>query len=274
MKFYQSFDGLNLAYRDEGDGPPLLCLSGLTRNSTDFDYLAPHLPNTRLIRLDYRGRGASDWSTDPATYSWDVEARDVLDLLDHLNIPQISILGTSRGGMIAMYLAANARDRLAGVCLNDIGPELTAGGLDRIKTYVGKPPTQKTHQQLAIDLPTVSPDFRNVPASRWREEAQHRTIETADGLTLTYDPDLCQRMDPSLVQVPPDLWGMFDALKGMPLALIRGENSDILSPECAAEMCRRQPDMLFTNVADRGHIPYLDEPEALSVIARWWEACT
>jgi pimeloyl-ACP methyl ester carboxylesterase len=128
MPHYDSADGLRLAYRDEGDGRPLICLAGLTRNATDFDYLAAHLDGVRLIRPDYRGRGASAWA-DPATYTVPVEAGDVLRLMDHLGLDKAAV--TSRGGLIAMTLAALAKDRLTGVCLNDIGPEIAAPGLRR-----------------------------------------------------------------------------------------------------------------------------------------------
>ncbi|MGR3291464.1 MAG: alpha/beta fold hydrolase [Paracoccaceae bacterium] len=273
MQYFTSFDGLKLAYSDQGSGQPLLCLAGLTRNSSDFDYLAPHLPPVRLIRLDYRGRGASDWSDDPSTYSWDIEARDAIDLLDHLNIDKTAILGTSRGGMIAMYLAATAKDRLSGICLNDIGPEFDQSGLDQIKTYVGQPPPYATRQEMADALPARSPDFQNVGASRWREEADRRSIETVDGLALTYDPRLRLNLDKTAGSPTPDLWPLFDTMNGLPLALIRGANSNILSAATAAEMRRRRPDMIFAEIADRGHIPFLDEPPAIAAITDWLETC-
>lgn len=273
MKYFQSFDDLKLAYHDQGVGPPVLCLSGLTRNSTDFDYIAALLPNYRVIRMDYRGRGASAWSDDPDSYSWDNEAQDALDLLDHLGIEKTALLGTSRGGMIAMYLAATAKHRLTGVCLNDIGPDLDQTGLERIKNYVGVQPAQKTMQELAAVLKANSPDFKNVPAERWLAEAGKRAVKTPDGLALAYDPNLRKRLDKDLVVTPPDLWPMFDALNGLPLALIRGTNSDIVSAETVQEMRRRRPDMTYANIPDRGHVPYLDEPEAVTIINNWLEAC-
>ena len=109
MAFFQTSDGLKLYYTDEGEGLPLLCLSGLTRTGGDFDYVAPHLPNVRLIRMDYRGRGQSEWG-DHTTYSIPVEARDAVELLDHLGVDKAAVLGTSRGGLIAMMLAATSHD--------------------------------------------------------------------------------------------------------------------------------------------------------------------
>ncbi len=147
MPSFTSADGLTLHYTDEGKGLPVIALAGLTRNGADFDHVAPHLP-VRLIRPDYRGRGQSDWA-DPATYTIPQEAADVLALMDHLGLEKAAILGTSRGGLIAMMLAATAKDRLLGVALNDIGPEIAAKGLDVIKDYIGRNPAQKTYAEAA-----------------------------------------------------------------------------------------------------------------------------
>ncbi len=273
MEHFTSFDGLNLAYSDEGQGFPVLCLAGLTRNSRDFDYLVPHLPPVRLICPDYRGRGASDWSDDPSTYSWDTEARDVIDLLDHLNIQKTAILGTSRGGLIAMYLAATAKDRLSGICFNDIGPEISHAGLERIKGYVGQPPPYSSQQEMAAAMPEHSTAFRDVPATRWLQEVQRRTIQTPEGLALNYDPKLRDTLNTPVAQPAPDLWPLFDATIGLPLALIRGANSDTLTEPTAAKMQRHRPDMIFANIPDRGHVPFLDEAPAVAAITNWLEAC-
>ena len=273
MQYFKTFDGLKLAYMDQGSGLPVLCLPGLTRNSTDFDYLAPHLPDLRLIRLDYRGRGASEWAEDPLTYTIPVEAQDVLALLDHLGLEKAAILGTSRGGIIAMMLAATAKDRLLGVALNDIGPEIDQIGLDRIKVYLGRSPKFITQAEMAAAMPGGMVGFANVPMRRWLDEVERHTIETAQGLEINYDPKLRVVFEAASKQDAPDLWPLFDAMNGLPLALIRGANSDLLSPDTAAEMRKRRPDMVFTDVADRGHVPFLDEPEALVVIRSWIKAC-
>ena len=275
MQRFQTFDGVSLAYSDDGAGLPVLCLSGLTRNSSDFDYVAPHLPDVRLIRLDYRGRGASDWA-DPATYTPAVEGRDALALLDHLGIDRAATLGTSRGGLIAMLLAASAKDRLLGVCLNDIGPVVATDGLDAIRSYIGKNPVATSIEELAVARSRLLGGFANVPESRWLEEARKHYIDTGDGITINYDPDLARIFDapePEASPAPMDFWPFFDAMNGLPLALIRGANSDLLSPDTAAEMRHRRPDMGFAEVPDRGHVPFLDEPEALAVVRKWLAAC-
>lgn len=257
-------DGARLAYRDQGEGLPLLCLPGLTRSMADFDYLVPHLPPLRLIRMDYRGRGASDW-TGAATYTVEQEGRDALRLLDHLGVDRAAILGTSRGGLIGMVLGAVARDRVMGLILNDVGPEIAREGLHRIFDYVGRNPAGKTHQGFA-ELLSRSPGFAGVPMSRWLEEARKHAIETPEGLRIPYDPALRDSFLAAFAGPPVDLWPLFDALQGLPLALIRGANSDLLTPGTVAEMRARRPDMGFAEVPDRAHIPFLDEPEAVALI--------
>ena len=263
--FFAAPDGARLAYRDEGRGVPLLCLSGLTRTMGDFDYLAPHVPSCRLIRIDCRGRGASAW-TGAESYTVPFEARDALALLDHLGVEQAAVIGTSRGGLIGMLLAAAARDRLLGLCLNDIGPQIEPSGLTRISGDLGRNPVARTHAELAASLPRSSPGFDAVPADRWLAEARLHYTETPDGLRITYDPALREAFLATLSGPPADAWPLFDACSGLPLALIRGANSDLLSAEAAAEMRRRRPDMLFADVPGRAHIPFLDEPESLQVI--------
>ena len=270
MPHFTAPDGTNLHYDETGDGQPLLCLSGLTRNATDFDYVLPHLSGLRVIRMDYRGRGGSDWA-DPATYTIPVEAQDALALLDHLGIARAPILGTSRGGLIGMTLAAVAKARLAGLCLNDIGPEIAPAGMDAIRAYVGRNPAEKTYDEAAGMRAALLAGFEDVPEGRWDVEVRKHYHETADGLQINYDPKLRDAVLATADQPMPDLWPLFDALQDLPTALIRGANSDLLSPETYAEMRRRRPDMIATEVPGRGHVPFLDEPEALAAIHAWLE---
>lgn len=266
MEFHAQ-DGTRLYFSDEGDGPPLLCLAGLTRTGLDFDYVAPYLQGRRVIRLDYRGRGRSDWA-DPATYTIPVEARDALDLLDHLGIAAAPILGTSRGGLIGMTIAATAKDRLSGLCLVDVGPVLEAEGLQTIVGYIGKSPSHKTHAAAAAERGALIPGFEGVTRERWLEEVQRHFVETADGLQITYDPRLADAFagDP---QPLPDLWPLYDALDDLPVAVIRGENSELLSAATVEEMAARRPDLVAATVPGRGHVPFLDEPESVAAIRAW-----
>ena len=270
--FFTAADGARLAYSDQGQGLPVLCLAGLTRNMGDFDYVAPHLDGVRLIRMDYRGRGQSD-RTGAATYTVPQEARDALDLLDHLGLDRVAILGTSRGGLIGLFLAATAHDRLTGLCLNDVGPVIQRAGLEKIFDYVGRNPAAKTHADLAARLPGAMAGFANVPERRWLADAQKHYEETASGLTIRYDPELRQSFLDAFKGDTPDLWPLWDATSGFPVALIRGANSDLLSPETAAEMIRRRPDLIHATVPDRAHVPWLDEADSLAVIRNWITAC-
>ncbi len=271
IEFFTADDGTKIAYRDSGKGMPLLCLAGLTRNMHDFDYLEPHLNGVRMICMDYRGRGASEYS-GPDTYTIPQEAQDAVALLDHLGLGAVPILGTSRGGLIGMALAATVPGRIKALCLNDVGPVIEREGLDRIFDYVGRNPAAKTHEEMARLL-AYSPGFANVPHERWLQESEHHFKETADGLVIRYDPRLREPFVAAFDVDLPDGWPLFDALEGKPVALIRGANSDLLSFETAAEMQNRRPDIIFANVTDRAHVPFLDEPESLSAVRAFVDKC-
>ncbi len=264
-QFFTAADGTQIAYDDQGSGLPLLCLSGLTRTMGGFDYLRRHLPPLRLIRMDYRGRGASGWS-GAASYTVPQEGADALALLDHLGVEKAAILGTSRGGLIGMFLAAVAKNRLLGLCLNDVGPVIEKQGLTRIFDYLGRNPAAKTHAELAAKLPDLMAGFSQVPPSRWLQEAQLHYVQSADGLRVTYDPALREAFLAAFQGPPVDLWPLFHACAGLPLALLRGENSDLLSVDTAQEMRRLRPDMLYASIPNRAHIPFLDEGESIALI--------
>lgn len=272
---FTAADGTRLYYTDEGAGLPILCLAGLTRNTADFDHVAPHLlanGTVRLIRMDYRGRGQSDWA-DPATYTIPQEAADAIALLDHLGIERAAILGTSRGGVIAMVLAAMAKDRLLGVALNDIGPNIEAAGLSVIKDYIGRNPAQNTHAEAAAFRAKAWSHFKGVPLSRWLAEVQSHYTETpADeggGLVIKYDPKLADTVLAAATNLAPDLWPVFEAMAGLPLAMLRGDASDLLGASTFEDMRNRRPDAHAATVLGRGHVPFLDEPESLAVLQDW-----
>lgn len=265
---FTAADGARIAYRDEGKGLPVLCLAGLTRSMDDFDYLAPTLADCRMIRMDYRGRGQSDW-TGAATYTVPQEGADALALLDHLGIARTAIVGTSRGGLIAMYLAAVAKERLLGVCLNDVGPQLRREGLEAIMDYVGRRPNARTLAEVAERLPRSLRGFGEVPKGRWQEEAARLYRQVEDGVDLTYDPALREAFLAAFKNPDATAWPLFDALAGLPLALIHGEGSDLLGEDAVEEMQHRRPDMIYGKVPGRGHIPWLDEGESVQVVRAW-----
>lgn len=274
MPRFTTTDGLSLYYTDEGQGRPVLCLAGLTRNGADFSYLAPHLPGVRLICMDYRGRGQSEYARDPMTYNILREGEDVIELLNHLGLARTTIIGTSRGGLISMALSITHPDRLQAVILNDIGPVVDPKGLERIMDYVGKTPPFPDLDAAAQALAAGhAHDFPGVPVSRWREQAEFMWEEAPGaGLVLRYDPKLREALiGQAGVGEAPDLWDMFDGLQGLPLAVIRGANSDLLTAETLEAMQARHPGLIAATVPDRGHVPFLDEQEALSAIHRLLE---
>jgi len=269
MPRFTTSDGVSLHYEDEGAGPPVLCLAGLTRNSADFTWLAPHLADARLIRLDYRGRGQSDHAADFTTYNILREAQDTVELIDHLGLDRVTLIGTSRGGLIAMALGATHRDRLAGVVLNDIGPEVAEAGIARIMDYVGRTPPFADLDEAAEALRAGhAADFPGVPLGRWRRQAEFMWFQRPEGgIGLRYDARLRTALTGQAGAGPaPDLWQLFEALAGLPVASIRGANSDLFTAACQARMAARHGAMISVVVPDRGHVPFLDEAPALAAI--------
>jgi pimeloyl-ACP methyl ester carboxylesterase len=270
MKPFITADGLTLDYRIEGTGKPLLCLPGLTRDLYDFDELAEAMAGeAQVIRLSMRGRGRSEWAADYKSYNIVQEARDAVEFLDFLGLEKATIVGTSRGGFNAMILAATAADRLAGVLLNDIGPELMQGGIGDIMERIGKPPEAADLAALVAGMKAdMAADFPDLSDAKWDTLAR-RWFKVSDaGIALNYDPAIGKAMHEQAQGEPPDLWGLFDLMEGVPLALLRGANSDLLSTETAAKMQARRPDMLYAEVPNRGHIPLLDEPESVEIIRK------
>lgn len=270
MADFKTSDGIRLHYEESGTGTPLLCLAGLTRNGRDFSLLAPHMADARLITLDARGRGQSDHDPNHANYTILRETQDGVELLDHLALDRVVVLGTSRGGMIAMTLATLQPDRLAGVILNDVGPVIEPTGLARIMDYVGVAPTSKTYDEAATVLKAVmEPHFPGVPLEIWRIQAENQYQETPDGLALRYDPALrTALMEQATAGPVPDLWPFFEALQGIPTGVLRGANSDILSHATLKQMQARHPGLITAEIPDRGHVPFLDEPQSLTVIRK------
>jgi pimeloyl-ACP methyl ester carboxylesterase len=196
-----------------------------------------------------------------------VEARDVLEFLDHLRLDRAVIVGTSRGGLIAMVLAMAARERLAGVLLNDIGPEIGAVGLATIMTYLGVTPRARTHAEAAVALKArLGAEFPGLAEEKWLVLARRWFDQGPEGLVLNYDPKLRDAVEAASAQPAGDMWPLFDALTGVPTAVVRGANSTLLSAETVAAMLARRPDLIVAEVPDRGHVPFLDEPESLGAL--------
>lgn len=271
MPGFAAEDGRRLHYIDEGSGPPVLCLAGLSRNHRDFDALAARLTGRfRVIRLDSRGRGGSDRAADPmAEYQPAVEAGDALALLDRLGLSGVGVVGTSRGGVLGMVMAASRPGSVAALALNDIGATIETAGLRRILGYLGLPPEGASVAEAAAALEAANADrFPGVPRARWEAHARALYDVVAGRPVLSYDPALREVTEAGLEGAGEtlDLRPLFGSIGPLPVLVLRGANSDILEAGTVAEMAAQHPGLSAVEVADRGHAPFLDEPEAAAAV--------
>ena len=282
--FVTTQDGLKLHVRAYGSSAtaalPVVCLPGLARTGADFHRLASALADDAehpryVLALDYRGRGLSDYDSNPDNYSLPVELADVLSVLTALEIGRAVIVGTSRGGLLAMLLGSARPAALAGVVLNDIGPVIEPHGLARIKGYVGQLPQPKSFEQAAEVLRQLfSPQFPALSADDWMELAQ-RTFRGQGGRIIPdYDPKLADALrDVDIERPPPALWQQFDSLADVPMLIIRGANSDLLSPATLEAMQARRRRCETLVVPDQGHAPLLTDDETISRISSFVRCC-
>jgi pimeloyl-ACP methyl ester carboxylesterase len=282
--FISAPDGLRLHARCHGrrsaSALPVLCLPGLARTTADFDALAEALANDaacprRVIALDYRGRGQSAYDRNPANYSFQTEIADVLAAATALDCLPAIIVGTSRGGILAMLLAALRPSAIAGVVLNDIGPVIEPKGLMRIKGYVGKLPQPRSFEEAAEILRRLfDHQFPKLTPADWLVAA-HRTFKQEDGrLVPTYDVNLAKTMEGIDFERPlPPLWAQFDALSAVPVMVIRGANSDLLSPATVEAMRAHHPALETLEVPDQGHAPLLAEADVIAHVAKFVARC-
>jgi pimeloyl-ACP methyl ester carboxylesterase len=282
--FISAQDGLRLHIRIYGarTAPdlPVVCLPGLARTSADFDPLATALAGDMerprcVIAMDARGRGRSDYDSNPDNYSFAVELGDILAVLTALGIGPAVFVGTSRGGILTMLLAAARPNAIAGVVLNDIGPVIEGRGLMRIKSYVGKLPQPKSFADGAeIMRHLFGPQFPKLASEDWMAFAR-RTFDERDGkLVATYDVKIAKTLEGiNLERALPPLWKEFDALAGRPIMVVRGANSDLLSAETVAAMRARRPDLESLEVPDQGHAPLLVEDDVIGRIGAFVAGC-
>ena len=272
--FITAPDGLRLHARCYGQRSapklPVVCLPGLARTAADFDLLAYALADgphpRRVIALDYRGRGRSDYDRDPAHYALPVELADVLAVATALDALPAIFVGTSRGGILAMLLAALRPRAISGVVLNDIGPVIEPQGLMRIKSYVGKLPQPRNFEEGAEILRRLFHNqFPKLGPQDWLASARRAFKEEKGRMVPTYDVRLAKTMATVEPERPlPPLWAQFDALAHFPVMVIRGANSDILSAETVAAMRLRHPALETLEVADQGHAPLLAEADTIA----------
>lgn len=267
-------DGTPLFAADHGplDDPlPLICLPGLTRNGKDFEPLIGELGGTRrLVALDLRGRGRSG-RADAQSYVPGVEAADTLAVMDALGIARAIFIGTSRGGIVSLRLHAMAPARVAAILFNDIGPRLEPEGLLRIGGYLGQVPALADFHAAAAALKSGHPGFDGVTDAEWLAFARRVFRQDADGVRADYDPALARNFPaPEVIRAGevPELWDLYAGLGPLPLAVLRGTGSDLLSAATVARMAAVTPQIIAADVPGRGHVPFLDEPESLSAIRR------
>lgn len=282
--FVTAQDGLRLHVRRYGTPAarrlPIVCLPGLTRNGADFHELGlafgRDAAEPRLVfTVDSRGRGRSGHDPDPGNYSFPVELADVLAVLTALDIGRAIVLGTSRGGILAMLLGAARPGALAGVILNDIGPVIDTKGLVRIKGYVGKMPTPRSFSDGAEMLRRLGDaQFTAMTPEQWLAQARRTWTQTETGLVLDYDPKIATTLEGVDAERPaPPLWGAFDSLARVPLMVVRGANSDILSPATVDAMRAGRLDIDVVEVPDQGHAPLLVEADVIARIAAFVTLC-
>ena len=274
--FITSPDGLKLYYRDFGrnnSGTPIICLPGLTRNSRDFEDLAISLGKLRrVITTDFRGRGFSDHDPNWRNYHPGTYVNDVFALLDSLGIDRVVVIGTSLGGLCAMNMAAVAGDRLAGVVMNDIGPEINPQGLARIQEYTGRlEPVSSWNEAMAQSREIYGETLPGLTDADWKKMAWRAYRENENGVP---ELDIDLAIGKAVREIGPqggDPWQTFDALRLIPTLVLWGRLSDILTDDIISKMKARKNDIDVVAVANRGHVPLLDEPESVAAIEQFLE---
>ncbi len=280
----QSQDGLSLVCRlfdaPASDRVPLLCLPGLSRNSRDFvalgRYFSRHpVESRRVIAVDYRGRGLSEPDPNWRNYKPVVEAQDVLTAVAAFGIEQAILVGTSRGGIIAMLIGALRPTLIAGVVLNDIGPVLEGTGLARIKAYLSNRHSVGSWDEATALVRSISEaQFPGLSDEDWRSVAAAYFSEARTGLAPQFDPNLRKTVvDIDVTEKIPVLWPQFMSLARVPILAIRGEHSDILSPRTLAEMAERHPGLDQVTVPGQGHAPLLRDEATLQRIFAFATRC-
>lgn len=283
--YFTTHDGLRLCGRhypavfgsSSAVRTPVLCLAGLTRNGRDFHVLAEALSQSfdgarDVYTLDYRGRGQSEYDKNWRNYAVPLEAVDVLDFMIAAGLTRPAIIGTSRGGLIAMVMAALRPRAVGPVILNDIGPVIDQKGLGRISAYVGRIPLPASWAQAGALMQDMQQRmFPNVSSEEWIEVARQWFNEHKGRPAPGYDSALANAL--SVLDGPiPQLWPQFEGLKRVPVLVLRGENSDILSEETVEAMHRRHPQLSSYVVPGEGHAPLLRDAQSIQVVSQFLAA--
>lgn len=271
--YWWSNDGLRLHYRDyAGDDaalPPILCIPGLTRNARDFEGFAAQLAGAwRVIAVDLRGRGESAYAKDPLTYAPLSYIQDLESLIAELALGRFVLAGTSMGGLLAMHLGATSPQRVAGLIVNDVGPELDEAGMARIRATIGRTSTWPTWVHAARDFA----DLHREAFPKWKLEdwllfaKRMARIGSAGRIVPDYDMRISEALRAASPVAGLDLWAAWQALSDVPALVVRGERSDILSAATLQQMLDSNPQAAALTVTGIGHAPTLDEPEVAAAI--------
>lgn len=259
-----------MAYREWGepDNPQVvLCAHGLTRNSRDFERLAAALaPEFRVVAPDVPGRGQSDWLSDPQDYNLHYHLQDMLVLIARLNVTQLGWVGTSMGGLIGMALAGLPGSPINRLLINDVGPVLIPAAVMRIAQYVGNAPADMDYDTACAFVRMASASFGPHNEADWAFLTEVMLKADAQGhWGLNYDPAIAKMVRAAISGVPIDLWSSYDHIQ-CPTLLLRGADSDLLTPETVAQMCQRGPKPVCVEFPGVGHAPTLLQPEQIAVV--------
>jgi pimeloyl-ACP methyl ester carboxylesterase len=281
--FVSAPDGLRLHVREYGSRSaqklPVVCLPGLTRTVADFEALAPALTKAgprRVLAVDLRGRGQSEYDRNPENYNLLVELGDVVAVLTALAVGPAVFVGSSRGGLLSMHLAVAHPTAIAGVVLHDIGPVIEPKGLARLRSYVGKLPQPRNFAEGAEILRSVfHGQFPSLTPEQWLASSEHTWRQEHSGaLVPTYDVNLSRTLTAIDIETPlPPLWNEFEALARVPMLVIHGERSDILSAATVAAMAARHSGMETVEVPDQGHVPLLEGGEIIQRVTDFVAKC-
>jgi pimeloyl-ACP methyl ester carboxylesterase len=283
-RYFTSRDGLRLHVRCYGhpvsDVQPVVCLPGLTRNARDFHALALALsaagPGQRQVfSVDYRGRGQSQWDADWRHYTPLVEAADVLDFLTIAGLSRVMLVGTSRGGILSMLIAAMRPRAVSAIVLNDIGPIIESLGMMRIAGYVGRAPLPASWQDAYDAVKATNRlQFPAVSDAEWQHVARALYDDLAGVPGPSYDPNLGKTLgSTSSLGRMPELWGQFKALYAVPVLVLRGEHSDILSATTVKRMQELHPNLQHLTIAGQGHAPLLRDITSIGAIQNFLDRC-
>lgn len=269
-------DGLRLAVREYGPrlAPVVLCLTGVTRNARDFHPLASALADRfRILVLDYRGRGRSEWSSDWRQYHPRVYLGDISDTLTALDVQHCAVIGTSLGGLLAFAMGVVAPTRITGALINDIGPTIPNEAIGPVRAFLAEPGRYTEWSDATVRLRTLFPDLPAVDEDDWRVLVEGTFVDRGDGVLVPdWDPAIRRGLAGPL---PPetDMWRLFGSLAPRPLAVVRGTKSKFLTRDLLGDMKVRRPDMLTAEIEGVGHAPSLVEPGSLQLIERWLARC-